>query len=456
MAVYVNRSLNLKKIKLIGFDMDHTLVRYNTRAFEKLAHSQAIRILIEQYGYPEEISTLSFDYKRAIVGLVIDSRNGNLLKLNRFGKVKTAFHGLKEIHYRQVQEFYQNIAVDLRNPDFIPLDTNFAISAGVLYSQLVDMYARGLKLPSFADIAKDANHAIDLAHIDGSIKNVLKNNFDRFIVSDPLIPRLLERYVDYGKKLMLITNSDYNYSRAILDYTITPFLGGNKKWIDLFDIVITLADKPGFFQGRHRFLKVDTENGTMTNYDGPITTGVYQGGWFKKIQTDLSLQGNEILYFGDHIYGDVVAIKKLCDWRTGLVLSDLEDEVQGVKNGASIQQEIEKLSMEKATLERKINQLDIARYEGRHPDRSGLDQLFENIEQINNRISELLGEYRKFFNPCWGEVLRAGLEESRYAEQVSNYACVYMTRISDLFDYSPKTYFRPPRRLLPHETVNEE
>ena len=39
--------------------MDHTLVRYNTRAFEELAHSQAIRILIEQYGYPEEISSLS-------------------------------------------------------------------------------------------------------------------------------------------------------------------------------------------------------------------------------------------------------------------------------------------------------------------------------------------------------------------------------------------------------------
>ena len=30
-GVYVNRTLNLRKIKYIGFDMDHTLVRYNTR-----------------------------------------------------------------------------------------------------------------------------------------------------------------------------------------------------------------------------------------------------------------------------------------------------------------------------------------------------------------------------------------------------------------------------------------
>ena len=77
-----------------------------------------------------------------------------------------------------------------------------------------------------------------------------------------------------AKSSCLITNSDYNYSRSILDYAITPLLSNNKKWIDLFDIVITLADKPGFFQRQHRFLKVDTETGTMTNYDGSITNGV--------------------------------------------------------------------------------------------------------------------------------------------------------------------------------------
>ena len=34
MSIYVNRSLNLKQMALIGFDMDYTLVRYNTQAFE--------------------------------------------------------------------------------------------------------------------------------------------------------------------------------------------------------------------------------------------------------------------------------------------------------------------------------------------------------------------------------------------------------------------------------------
>ena len=35
--VYVNRTLNLKRIRYIGFDMDHTLVRYNSENFERLS-----------------------------------------------------------------------------------------------------------------------------------------------------------------------------------------------------------------------------------------------------------------------------------------------------------------------------------------------------------------------------------------------------------------------------------
>jgi hypothetical protein len=37
--VYVNRTLNLKRIRYIGLDMDHTLIRYHTQEFERLSHS---------------------------------------------------------------------------------------------------------------------------------------------------------------------------------------------------------------------------------------------------------------------------------------------------------------------------------------------------------------------------------------------------------------------------------
>jgi hypothetical protein len=95
--------------------------------------------------------------------------------------------------------------------------------------------------------------------------------------------------------------------------------------------------------------------------------------------------------------------------------------------------------------------MELARYEGRPSDRAVLETLFEESDRINQEISEKLTLHRSCFNPHWGEVLRAGQEESRYAGQIDGYACIYMTKVSDLYEYSAKTYFRPRRRLLPHE-----
>jgi HAD superfamily 5'-nucleotidase-like hydrolase len=451
MPVFVNRMLNLKKIKLIGFDMDYTLIRYDTKEFETLAHSYAAAWLVRERGYPAAVAGLIFDPQRAILGLVIDRRNGNLLKLSRYSKVKQAFHGLAEIDYRTVKETYQNIAIDLRSPEYVPLDTSFAISTGVLFSQLVELKSQGLVLPDFATLANDAGSAVDMVHRDGSIKKVILADPGRFIIKDPSVARLLERYKDYGKQLMIITNSDYAYTRALMEYAFDPFWQRHKCWREVFDIVITLADKPRFFERPGRFLAIDPETGLMRNHEGSVSSGLFQGGWFQKLQQDLGLPGNEILYIGDHIYGDVVSIKKRCDWRTALVLGDLEAEIAGTKAGKPLQERVEELMDEKSGLEREINRLDLARYEGQAVDRAALDGLFERVDAINGEIAELLARYRTNFNPWWGEVLRAGQEESRYADQIDKYACIYMTRVADLYEYSPKTYFRPWRRVMPHE-----
>jgi len=320
MAVYVNRSLNLKKISLIGFDMDYTLVRYDANAFEALAHAYTAKLLVKDYGYPAAVADLAFDAQRAMVGLVIDTRNGNLLKLSRYGKVKTAFHGLTPLDFRLMQRIYQNVAIELSDPSFVPLDTLFAISTGVLYAQIVQLKSQGVELPDYADLAKSVGEAVDQVHRDGSLKEAIKADFSRFVIQDPLVPRLLERYKDYGKKLMIITNSDYDYTKALMEYAMDPFWKSNKGWREVFDLVITFADKPRFFERPSRFLRIDPDTGLMSNHEGSVASGLYQGGWFKPLQRDLGLEGREILYLGDHIYGDVVSTKKRCDWRTALVL----------------------------------------------------------------------------------------------------------------------------------------
>ena len=452
MPIFVNRILNLKKIVLLGFDMDYTLVRYNTEAFESLTHELALEKLVEVKEYPREILKLKFEFDRSIVGLVIDQRHGNLLKVSRYGKVKISYHGLELIPFREQAKIYQDKAIDIKNKEFKSLDTAFAISQGVLYSQLVQLKKEGRNLPSYGDLASDVEKAIDLVHSDGSIKTRVCSQFEKYVIPDPQVPALMERFREEGKKLMIITNSDYHYTKALLDYALNPLWTRYRKWEEVFQLVITLAGKPRFFQKHDPFLRIDPDTGLMSNYNGSAARGIYQGGNFQKVQDDLGLSGGEILYIGDHIYGDVVSIKKQCAWRTALVLADLEKELAELRKARPLQRQIDGLIEEKIALETELNRLELERYGGHKPDRKRTFELFEKLEGYNRHISDKLEDLRSYFNPYWGEILRSGSEESRFADQVERYACIYMTKVSDLYDYSPKTYFRPStRRRLPHE-----
>ena len=452
MSIFINRTLNMKKIKAIGFDMDYTIVRYNTEAFERFTHQATLKKLVTEKNYPEEILALEFDFNRVIQGLVIDKKKGNLLKVSRFGKVKSSYHGLSPIDFKAQQKMYGNGVIDLSDIHIQSLDTNFSVSNGVLYSQLVEMKKHGANFPDFETLADDIKDALDLCHSDGTLKNHVRNNIADYIIQDPDVVMLLERYKRYGKKLLVITNSDFNYTKLLLDYTINPFLKDHKDWSELFEITITLSSKPRFFTTKTAFLKIDPKTGFMTNAEGKITKGIYQGGFAGKLQKDLGLEGDEILYLGDHIYGDVVSIKKTFNWRTALVLDPLKEEIESIKGSVGIQAEIDKQMAIKESLEHMLNDIDIRKNE-LHEDvsKEELNGLFAEIDKVNAVISDLLEQHRKFFNPYWGEMMRAGLEESRFADQVEKYACIYMTKVADLISYSPRTYFRPFRRTLPHE-----
>ena len=69
MGIYVNRVLNLKKIKAIGLDMDYTLVRYHTEAFEQRTYEMTREKLVSLKGYPQEILAIDFDFKRGHPGV---------------------------------------------------------------------------------------------------------------------------------------------------------------------------------------------------------------------------------------------------------------------------------------------------------------------------------------------------------------------------------------------------
>lgn len=53
--IFCNRSLNMKNIVAVGFDMDYTLAQYKPETFESLAYEGTVRKLVYDLGYPPEV-----------------------------------------------------------------------------------------------------------------------------------------------------------------------------------------------------------------------------------------------------------------------------------------------------------------------------------------------------------------------------------------------------------------
>lgn len=451
--VYVNRTLNLKRIRYIGLDMDHTLIRYHSEEFEKLSHSVMKEKLVKGKSYPEAVRSLPFDYNLAIRGLVVDRERGNLLKLNRHSSIRASHHGLTPLDFKTQQKTYKSTYIDLSEESYMAVDTTFSISLATLIAQIVELKkSNPAGYPDFAKIADDVLYVLDEAHRDGSLKEVVKQDLARFIIKDPDTVAGLEKFKRHGKKIFVLTNSDFAYTKLLLDYAINPFLKENKSWMDVFEIVITMAQKPRFFYDNLKFLKVNPADGTMVNHWDKLVPGVYQGGCAEIFTKDLGLEGDEILYIGDHIYGDILRLKKDCGWRTAMVIEELEKEVEINKKGEKLNQEIEVLMKKKEPLEDELTDLMTLRIEKAGGiDETRIETLQKQISEIDAQISGHIKIQQSMYNSHWGQLMRAGNEESYFAHQVDRFACVYMPKIADLLALSPRTYFRAPRRPLSHE-----
>jgi HAD superfamily 5'-nucleotidase-like hydrolase len=455
--VYVNRTLNLKKIQFIGFDMDHTLIRYNSKNFEKLVHEMVREKLVRERGYPKSILNLPFEFDRVIRGLVIDRKNGNLLKLNRYSGIRLSYHGTRKIDFAAQKKFYKSIYIDLSDDKYLAIDTAFSLSLALLFAQLVDAKdsEEGGDLPAYEKICQDIEELVDAVHGDGTLKAKVAADLGNFIIRDSSTVELLERYKRHEKKLFILTNSHFEYTKLLMDYAINPYLQRHKSWMDLFDYTITGARKPKFFYEKADFFKVNPDTGEKISFDGKMIPGVYEGGHSSIITQGLDVAGEDILYIGDHIYGDILRVKKSVYWRTALVVDELHTEIENLRRARTYDKKILELMAKKKFLEEDV--VDILtkhKDSGKPVDESLLHLDQKQITEIDREIGSLITTREDMFNQYWGETMRAGAEESYFAYQIERFACIYMSQLKDLLECSPRTYFRAFRRTLPHEVFD--
>jgi 5'-nucleotidase len=456
-GVFANRTLNLRAVQAVGYDMDYTLIHYRVDEWEGAAFEYA-RGVLSRRGWPVE--DLVFDPDRFTIGLAFDLQLGNVLKATRFGYVVRAQHGNEMLSFEKQRRIYAETVVELSEPRFEFMNTMFELSRASLWTQLIELHDASVLegMLSYADLYWAVNDALTETHLEGALKDEIVADPKRFVDLDPDIVETLQDQRSAGKQLLLITNSDWSYTRQMMRYCFDRFCLDGQSWRDLFDVVIVSAAKPRFFAETNPIYRVVNEDETLlTTHHGPLEPGhVYFGGNARLVEDSLGISGGQPLYVGDHLFGDVHVTKDVLRWRTALIVRELEPEVTDAIGFADKQVRLEKMMRQKSKLDGHQARLRLARDAGGGKEAAEeLSKITAQAITLDEQIAPLARGASDLGNPVWGPLMRAGNDKSLFARQVERYADVYTSRVSNLRYETPFAYLRAARGSLPHDAASQ-
>eukprot|EP00892_Ulva_mutabilis_P011943 jgi/Ulvmu1/9120/UM005_0215.1 len=466
-SVFCNRTLNLRSIRAIGFDMDYTLVEYDVMAWEGKAYEYGLRALADM-GVP--VDGLTFDPAVAVRGLIVDVEKGNLLKVDRFGLVKRAMHGSKMLAPLDVQKEYGRELVQLSNTGrWSFLNTLFSVSEGCLFMQLVSRFDLGeiqaqTQIKTYVNLWKAVQTAMFHTHVESRLKQDIIEDPARYVNLDPELAATLLDMKESGKTLMLITNSDWMYTNGLMSFAYDRFLPEGMQWRDLFDCVHVNASKPAWWSDSGVMAEIVSPKGDMRPCRTVKKGGLYWGGSAKLVQDAFGLSGDAFLYVGDHLYTDAALAKLNFQWRTALIVRELEDEVAALAAGRPLRRQLKALLRKKELVGDLFNQLRLqhARHAfGREPAashfasaeavRTDLAQLLTVMGRLDEAITPLIRQDGARFSERWGYLSIAGVnDKSQIQRQIEKYADIYTSRVSNFLRYTPYCYFRSAGQSLIH------
>jgi HAD superfamily 5'-nucleotidase-like hydrolase len=366
----------------------------------------------------------------------------------------------------EVRSTYGHVPIDLADKRWRAVDTLFSLSETSWFVQLVDRFDQQV-LPNvngYADLYRAIRDTTDATHMEGHLKHEIVRNPEKFVDVDDKLPLTLLDLKHSGKTLLLITNSEWSYTNAMMSYAFDARLPKGQTWRNLFSLVLVQTRKPSFFSERAPALRLADDRGLFEPIVGKLVPGnVYIGGNAQLVEESLGLRGEDILYFGDHIFADVYASKDLLRWRTALVVGELEDELQALEDFRADQELLSGMMRDKEQLEHHYSMLRLKlqrRGSDYAPDskltegelKGELRSLRTQLLNLDERISPLARRASQLQSERWGLLMRAGNEKSHLARQIERYADIYTSRVSNLLEYTPYVYLRASRGSVPHDS----
>ncbi|MEW5305391.1 MAG: hypothetical protein WDW36_007933 [Sanguina aurantia] len=189
---------------------------------------------------------------------------------------------------------------------------------------------------------------------------------------------------------------------------------------------------------------------------------VYQGGSYMDVHKKLGVaSGDEVLYVGDHIYGDIVKSKKDIGWRTMLVVPELALELELAGKTQMVLQELTMLREQRDSYADKIHRLQwsiqggngtvVADESAHRNSLSLLRNLMTQRDALKARHTALLHQHHTRFHRVWGQLMKTGHQNSRYAHQIERFACLYTSHVSNMTFVSPNKSFMGRLDWMAHE-----
>uniref|UniRef100_K9IKC7 5'-nucleotidase domain-containing protein 1 n=1 Tax=Desmodus rotundus TaxID=9430 RepID=K9IKC7_DESRO len=332
---------SLAACDVVGFDLDHTLCRYNLPESARLIYNSFAEFLVKEKGYDKELLTVTpEDWDFCCKGLALDLEDGNFIKLADNGTVLRASHGTrmmapeelaKEYGRKEWKYFMSDTGMACRSGKYYIYDNYFDLPGALLCARVVDSLTKQHNGQRTFDFWKDIVAGIQYNYKMSAFKEncgiyfpEIKRDPGRYLHScSESVKKWLRQLKNAGKILLLITSSHSDYCRLLCKHIL-----GND-FADLFDIVITNALKPGFFshspsQRPFRRLEDDEEQEALPSLDKP---GWYSQGNAVHLHELLKKMTGKpepkVVYFGDSMHSDIFPARHYSNWETVLILEEL-------------------------------------------------------------------------------------------------------------------------------------
>ena len=260
----------LGRFASVGFDLDHTLIRYKLEPFTSFLYELIRDHVVAHSHYPTRIKSVPLDQNVMHKALVWDAHTGNTLKLSSTKRVLAASHGClldsdspmqpRMLSAEAIAAAYPAPLSDFdgaRHPRWFPFYTYFEMPSLPLVQMMVECTDRGLLTDPRSLVGRDVAAGQPYGHIfpalsaafefhlasgnQGSYFSAFRADPSRFVERRPEIAQWLRDLRESGHFVFLATNSKFDYCDLLCTYSFGP------DWQSLFDITIVDAKKPSWF-----------------------------------------------------------------------------------------------------------------------------------------------------------------------------------------------------------------